>query len=162
MIVASWRQGLAGIDAVTAPTVRWKSRSGIDDVRGMRCVLLCAPCRGLQRRPEDGQRLLYDSHVPQCVRQPASRHLITASPGTTPRRESGVNDALRACEMLVLNASLTGPPVESALLGHNLEFTRHDLFAGLSAELLANRKFVGLAPCSSSPTPAPRMRSMTV
>lgn len=39
----------------------------------------------------------------------------------------------------------TTSPAESisrGLFGHNLEFTRHDLFAGLSAQLVANRKFV--------------------
>ena len=54
---------------------------------------------------------------------------------------------------LLLNASSAGPAVAPDLLGHNLEFTRHDLFAGLSAELLANRKFIGLAPCSGTPKP---------
>ena len=38
-----------------------------------------------------------------------------------------------------LNLSGTGPAITHELLGHDLEFTRHDLFAGLSAELLANR-----------------------
>merc|ERR1719456_2046767 len=39
----------------------------------------------------------------------------------------------------------TASPAESIsplLFGHNLEFTRHDLFTGLSAQLIANRQFV--------------------
>ena len=51
---------------------------------------------------------------------------------------------------LTLNLSATGPVVERELLGHNLEFTRHDIFSGLSAEILANRKFASLMPCSNS------------
>jgi len=53
---------------------------------------------------------------------------------------------------LTLNLSAPGISVPPNLLGHNLEFTRHDLFAGLSAELLANRKFATLVPCSEDAT----------
>ena len=38
--------------------------------------------------------------------------------------------------------SPTGGLVNPELYGHDLEFTRHDLFEGLSAEILANRKSV--------------------
>ena len=34
--------------------------------------------------------------------------------------------------------------------GHDLEFTRHDLWEGLSAELVANRKFALPSPCSDT------------
>ena len=37
--------------------------------------------------------------------------------------------------------------VTPELYGHDLEFTRHDLFSGLSAELIANRKFAVPTPC---------------
>eukprot|EP01044_Picomonas_judraskeda_P004756 COSAG03_NODE_426_length_8006_cov_75.576957_7_plen_558_part_00 len=40
--------------------------------------------------------------------------------------------------------------VEPELYGHDLEFTRHDLFTGLSAELVANRKFAVPTPCDGS------------
>ena len=38
--------------------------------------------------------------------------------------------------------SVNGTLVRPELYGHDLEFTRHDLFEGLSAEILANRKSV--------------------
>jgi hypothetical protein len=40
--------------------------------------------------------------------------------------------------------------VDSELYGHDLEFTRHDLFTGFSAELVANRKFAVPTPCQGS------------
>ncbi len=40
--------------------------------------------------------------------------------------------------------------VEPELYGHDLEFTRHDLFTGFSAELVANRKFAVPTPCKGS------------
>jgi hypothetical protein len=40
-----------------------------------------------------------------------------------------------------LDVTSTGPVISPLLYGHDLEFTRHDLYEGLSAEVLANRKF---------------------
>eukprot|EP00041_Stephanoeca_diplocostata_P021695 m.509300 g.509300 ORF g.509300 m.509300 type:complete len:855 (-) comp21888_c2_seq22:3947-6511(-) len=40
-------------------------------------------------------------------------------------------------------------PVSRDLLGHDLEFTRHDLFEGLEAEMIANRKFAVPSPCDA-------------
>lgn len=50
---------------------------------------------------------------------------------------------------LVLNVSADAleEPVSRELLGHDLEFTRHDLYEGLAAEMLANRKFAVPTPC---------------
>ena len=50
--------------------------------------------------------------------------------------------------------SRPGMAVSSDLYGHDLEFTRHDLFEGLSAEMLANRKFTTLADAVSWPRAA--------
>eukprot|EP00040_Diaphanoeca_grandis_P035344 m.222056 g.222056 ORF g.222056 m.222056 type:complete len:1073 (+) comp33360_c0_seq3:76-3294(+) len=49
-----------------------------------------------------------------------------------------------------LDISRVGPVVEPELYGHDLEFTRHDLFEGLSAELIANRKFALPTKCDGS------------
>jgi hypothetical protein len=40
-----------------------------------------------------------------------------------------------------LNLTQPGPVVDPEIFGHDLEFTRHDIFEGLSAEVVANRKF---------------------
>ena len=43
--------------------------------------------------------------------------------------------------------SKLGPAISPEFFGHDLEFTRHDLFEGLSSELIGNRKFAVPAPC---------------
>ena len=45
-------------------------------------------------------------------------------------------------------AKTAGGVVAPKLYGHDLEFTRHDLFTGLSAEIIANRKFAVPTPCA--------------
>ena len=52
-----------------------------------------------------------------------------------------------------VNASSPGAPVSPELYGQDLEFTRHDIFNGISAEMLANRKFTTL-PQKTSGWPA--------
>ena len=42
---------------------------------------------------------------------------------------------------LDVSTAAKGGTVTDELYGHDLEFTRHDLFTGLSAEIVANRKF---------------------
>ena len=54
---------------------------------------------------------------------------------------------------LVFNASAPLDTVSSQLFGLDLEFTRHDLFAGLSAQLLANRLFTVQPAGESWPAP---------
>jgi hypothetical protein len=49
-----------------------------------------------------------------------------------------------------LDLSKKNGTVEPELYGHDLEFTRHDLFTGFSAELIANRKFAIPTPCAGS------------
>jgi len=44
--------------------------------------------------------------------------------------------------------------VSPELFGHDLEFTRHDLFNGISAEMLANHKFSTLPPTAAPGWPA--------
>ncbi len=45
--------------------------------------------------------------------------------------------------MIVLDPKNAGPVISPLLFGHNLEHTRRAMWQGLSAELLANRKFAG-------------------
>eukprot|EP00937_MAST-01D_sp_MAST-1D-sp2_P002767 g2767.t1 len=47
---------------------------------------------------------------------------------------------------LALRTAAAGPAVEPELYGHDLEFTRHDLYEGFAAEMLANRKFATPSP----------------
>lgn len=54
---------------------------------------------------------------------------------------------------LVFNYSAPLDIVSSQLFGLDLEFTRHDLFAGLSAQLLANRLFTVQPAGESWPSP---------
>lgn len=54
---------------------------------------------------------------------------------------------------LTFNLSSPLDTVNPQLFGLNLEFTRHDLFAGLSAQLLANRLFTLQPPGTSWPSP---------
>ena len=56
-----------------------------------------------------------------------------------------------------ITRSSPGAAVAQELYGHDLEFTRHDLFEGLSAEMLANRKFATLADASSWPAPVQQL-----
>lgn len=51
--------------------------------------------------------------------------------------------------------SALGAAVSPRLFGLNLEFTRHDLFEGLSAQMLANRKFARQVPSSDWSFPGP-------
>ena len=48
-----------------------------------------------------------------------------------------------------VDTSSPGAHVSPELFGHDLEFTRHDLFNGISAEMLANRKFSTLPPTAA-------------
>lgn len=52
-----------------------------------------------------------------------------------------------AAAALTIDIGDTGEIVHPELYGHDLEFTRHDLFSGLSAEIIANRKFAMPTPC---------------
>jgi hypothetical protein len=63
---------------------------------------------------------------------------------------SGVNLCVSRTASFSLNVTATQTVFDEQLLGHDLEFTRHDLFAGLSSELVANRKFAVPTPCDSS------------
>lgn len=54
----------------------------------------------------------------------------------------------------VNTSSSPGARVSTELFGHDLEFTRHDLFNGISAEMLANRKFATLPPAAPPGWPA--------
>ena len=47
-----------------------------------------------------------------------------------------------------IDASQRSGVVEPELYGHDLEFTRHDLWAGLSAQIIANRKFAVPSLCA--------------
>ena len=58
-----------------------------------------------------------------------------------------------AAPLLTLNLSAPLDTVDPQLFGLNLEFTRHDLFAGLSAQLLANRLFTLQPPGTAWPSP---------
>ena len=42
-----------------------------------------------------------------------------------------------------VDPSAAGPEISPFLFGHNLEHTRRAMWQGLSAQLLANRKFAG-------------------
>eukprot|EP01045_Picozoa_sp_COSAG04_P023968 COSAG04_NODE_2928_length_3376_cov_1.582240_2_plen_668_part_01 len=53
-----------------------------------------------------------------------------------------------------VNTSSPGARVSPELFGHDLEFTRHDLFNGISAEMLANHKFATLPPAAAPGWPA--------
>ena len=48
-----------------------------------------------------------------------------------------------------ISASPSGPAVSPELYGLDLEFTRHDIFNGISSEMLANRKFTTLPQTTS-------------
>ena len=50
-----------------------------------------------------------------------------------------------------IDLSSPGTTVSPELYGHDLEFTRHDLYEGFSAEMLANRKFTTLVDTASWP-----------
>jgi hypothetical protein len=65
----------------------------------------------------------------------------------------GFATAQPAAPLLSFNLSLPLEPVSPSLFGLNLEFTRHDLFAGLSAQLLANRLFTLQPPGTTWPQP---------
>lgn len=58
-----------------------------------------------------------------------------------------------AAPLLTVNLSAPLDAVDPALFGLNLEFTRHDLFAGLSAQLLGNRLFSLQPPGTAWPQP---------
>ncbi len=48
-----------------------------------------------------------------------------------------------AAETIRVNATNPGPIISPLLFSYNLEHTRYAMWKGLSAELLANRKFAG-------------------
>ena len=58
-----------------------------------------------------------------------------------------------AAPLLTVNLSAPLDAVDPRLFGLNLEFTRHDLFAGLSAQLLGNRLFALQPPGTAWPQP---------
>ncbi|MGC8639718.1 MAG: hypothetical protein ACP5XB_07535 [Isosphaeraceae bacterium] len=49
----------------------------------------------------------------------------------------------RSADSIVIDAQHPGPVISPLLFGHNLEHTRHSVWQGLSAQMLANRKFAG-------------------
>ena len=51
--------------------------------------------------------------------------------------------AARSNDSIVVDVKHPGPVISPLLFGHNLEHTRHSVWQGLSAQLLANRKFAG-------------------
>ena len=57
---------------------------------------------------------------------------------------------------LVLNLQSPGSSISPLLCGYNLEHTRHAVWQGLSAELLANRKFAGVATAYRGKAPEAR------
>ncbi|MGA2656084.1 MAG: LamG-like jellyroll fold domain-containing protein [Verrucomicrobiota bacterium] len=55
----------------------------------------------------------------------------------------GTTNPVVGVRQVVLDVRHVGGTISPLLFGHNLEHTRHALWQGLSAELLANRKFAG-------------------
>jgi hypothetical protein len=51
----------------------------------------------------------------------------------------------------MLDSVRAGPSISPLLFGHNLEFTRRAVWQGLSAEMVANRKFAGAAKADGLP-----------
>lgn len=49
----------------------------------------------------------------------------------------------RSADVIVVDVKHPGPEISPLLFGQNLEHTRHSVWQGLSAQLLANRKFAG-------------------
>ena len=56
-----------------------------------------------------------------------------------------------AAQVITLDFARPGPVVSPLLFGHNLEFTRRAVWQGLSAEMVANRKFAGAAKADGLP-----------
>jgi alpha-L-arabinofuranosidase len=56
---------------------------------------------------------------------------------------SWCSTAARAADTIVVDVTHPGPVISPLLFGHNLEHTRHSVWQGLSAQMLANRKFAG-------------------
>src|SRR5271166_5627884 len=50
---------------------------------------------------------------------------------------------VRSGDSITLDVKHPGAVISPLLFGHNLEHTRHSVWQGLSAQLLANRKFAG-------------------
>jgi len=77
------------------------------------------------------------------TKPPASGEMDLCATGPPPPPSSPPAPAAFA-----LDVGKTAGVVAPELYGHDLEFTRHDLFTGLSAEIIANRKFAVPTPCA--------------
>lgn len=60
-----------------------------------------------------------------------------------PIRRNGASNLISRSKPIVLDVKDLGAPISPLLFGQNLEHTRHAVWQGLDAELLANRKFAG-------------------
>ena len=75
---------------------------------------------------------------------------MSAFPTTLLLMTTGTAPILPAARVRV-DLSSPGTAVSPELYGHDLEFTRHDLYNGFSSEMLANRKFTTLPDAKSWP-----------